>query len=59
MNEERKDANIKIRLTSSEKQRIIDNLDGKTISEFIRTIIKTELERKEEEQCQVFQIKEQ
>lgn len=48
MKKERKDVNIKIRLTSSERQRIIDNLDGKTISEFIRTAIKAELERKEE-----------
>lgn len=59
MKKERKDVNIKIRLTSSERQRIIDNLDGKTISEFIRTAIKERLDRKGDEECQIFQIKEQ
>ena len=57
MKKERKDVNVKIRLTNSERQRIIDNLDGKTITEFIRTAIRAELERKEEEQCRVIQIK--
>jgi len=59
MKKERKDVNVKIRLTRSERQMIVDNLDGETITEFIRTAIRAELERKEEEQCQVFQIKEQ
>lgn len=49
MKKERKDVNIKIRLTSSERQRIIDNLDGKTISEFIRTAIKERLDRREDD----------
>lgn len=44
MKKETKDVNIKIRLTRSERERIIENLNGKSISEFIRIAIKEYLD---------------